>query len=84
VELDFMRLLRDRERHGREKMETDALRQVLDIEKSFLEEHLSLWVPIFCERMFQDAQEDYYRGLARLTTGLVAYDETYLRAILSE
>ena len=79
-----MRLLCERERQGREKMEMDGLRQVLEIEKSFLEEHLALWVPIFCEKMLQQAHEDYYRGVARLTTGLVAYDGTYVRTILSD
>jgi TorA maturation chaperone TorD len=78
VELDFMRLLCERE-----KMEMDALRHILEIEKSFLEEHLALWVPRFCEKMFRQAHEDYYRGVSRLTTGLVGYDGTYVRIILS-
>jgi len=84
VELDFMRLLCERERLVREKREMEALRQVLEIEESFLEEHLALWAPLFCEKMFQQAHEDYYRGIARLTTGLVAYDATYVRAMLSD
>ena len=82
VEFDFMRLLCERERQGWEKMEKDALRHVLGIEKSFLEEHLSLWVPIFCERMFREAHEDYYQGIARLTSGLVAYDGIYVRTLI--
>jgi TorA maturation chaperone TorD len=84
VELDFMRLLCEREEKEREKMERDALREVLKLEDSFLEEHLALWVPLFCEKMFQQAQDDYYRGVSRLTTGLVRYDKTYVRAILSD
>ncbi len=83
VELDFMRLLCERERQGREKMETDPVRQILEIERSFLEEHLAQWVPVFCEKMVQQAHGDYYRGVARLTTGLVAYDGTFARTILS-
>ncbi len=84
VELDFMRLLCEREEQQREKMERDALCEVLKLEGSFLEEHLALWVPLFCEKMFQQAREDYYRGISRLTTGLVSYDRTYVRAILSD
>jgi len=83
VELDFMRLLCEREQQEREKMEKDALRQVLEIEKSFLREHLGRWVPLFSEKMTQQAHEDYYRGVARLTAGLVAYDGNYVRSILS-
>jgi len=84
VELDFMRLLCERERQEREKMEMDVLRQVLEIEKTFLEEHLALWVPIFCKKMSQQAHEDYYRGVARLTAGLVRYDGTYVKTMLSD
>jgi TorA maturation chaperone TorD len=84
VELDFMRLLCAREEHEREKKDTDALHQVLKLECSFLQEHLALWVPLFCEKMFQQANEDYYRGVARLTTGLVGYDKNYVRTLLSD
>jgi TorA maturation chaperone TorD len=84
VELDFMRLLCEREERERENMDRDALRQVLKLESSFLEEHLALWVPLFGERMFLQAHEDYYRGVSRLTTGLVGYDRTYVRIILSD
>lgn len=84
VELDFMRLLCEREWQEGEERETDALRHVLEIENSFLEEHLALWVPLFCEKMFQQAHEDYYRGISRLTTGLVGYDRTYVKNILSD
>jgi TorA maturation chaperone TorD len=83
VELDFMRLLCEKERQVRERMENDILQHVLEIEASFLEEHLALWVPLFCEKMLREAREDYYRGVARLTAGLVAYDGIYVRSMLS-
>jgi hypothetical protein len=50
----------------------------LEIEKSFLEDHLALWAPIFCEKMFQQAHEDVYRGISLMTKGLVEYDRIYL------
>jgi TorA maturation chaperone TorD len=84
VELDFMRLLCEREDQEWEKRQEDASRQILKVEKSFLEEHLVLWVPLFCEKMFEQADEDYYRGISRLTAGLVGYDGTYVRTILSD
>lgn len=82
VELDFMRLLCEREEQERERMEMDALRQVLKLEYSFLQEHVALWVPLFCEGMFRQAHEDYYRGVSRLTTGLIGYDRLHVRTIL--
>lgn len=82
VELDFMRLLCEREEQEGEEMETDALCQVLKLEYSFVEEHLALWVPHFCKKMLREAQENYYRGIARLTAGLIGYDRLHVRTIL--
>jgi TorA maturation chaperone TorD len=78
VELDFMHLLCEKEQRAREKMEMDALREVMEVERSFIEDHLWQWVPLFCEKMLEHAHEDYYRGIARLTIGLVAYDRAWL------
>jgi TorA maturation chaperone TorD len=78
VELDFMHLLCEKERRAREKMEMDALREVMEVERSFIEDHLGQWVPLFCEKMLEHAHEDYYRGIARLTIGLVEYDRAWL------
>ena len=84
VELDFMRLLCAKEREARKKTETDALHGVLTAERSFLEHHLALWAPVFCKKMMEQAREGFYRGIARLTRGLVEYDRIYLRNILSK
>lgn len=83
VELDFMRLLCEKERQGREKMEMDVLRQALEIEKSFLEDHLALWIPIFCKRMLEEAREAYYLGIAHLTSGLVGFDRLWVPRLLN-
>jgi TorA maturation chaperone TorD len=84
VELDFMRFLCEKEMRLRDDGEPNTLREAVEAENSFLEEHLALWVPIFCKKMFQQAHEDYYRGVARLTAGLVAYDGTYVKTMLSD
>jgi TorA maturation chaperone TorD len=73
VELDFMHLLCEKERR-----EVGALGEVMEVERAFIEDHLGQWVPLFCEKMLQHANEDYYRGIARLTIGLVAYDRAWL------
>jgi TorA maturation chaperone TorD len=84
VELDFMRFHCEKEMQLRDSGEPHTVREALEAEYSFLEKHLALWVPIFCKKMFQEAQENYYRGVARLTTGFVAYDEIYIKTILSD
>jgi len=78
VELDFMRFLCEKEEHAREKNEKILALETVEVERSFIANHLGQWVSIFCARMFDEAREDFYRGVARLTVGLVQYDQAYL------
>jgi TorA maturation chaperone TorD len=82
VELDFMRLLCEKEWRHRDNGERDAFREAVEAEKSFLEKHLTLWVPIFCERMLKEAREEYYLGIAHLTLGLVGFDRLWVSRLL--
>ena len=82
VELDFMRFLCDKEGRIRSHEEQSALREAVQEEKSFLEDHIALWVPVFCERMLEEAREEYYRGLAHLTLGLVGFDRLWVSRLL--
>jgi TorA maturation chaperone TorD len=82
VELDFMRLLCAKEREGWEEDRLDSVLKITKIEKSFLENHLSLWIPIFCKKMIKQTKEDFYKGIARLTQGLIEYDQTWISYLL--
>jgi TorA maturation chaperone TorD len=82
VELDFMRLLCEKEWRHRDNGEPNALREAVEAEKSFLEDHLTLWVPIFCERMLKEAREEYYLGIAHLTLGFVGFDRLWVSRLL--
>ena len=77
VELDFMRLLCSREFEVCEKQEKKFIVEVVAAEKSFIEHHLGAWASKFCEKMGEQAREDYYRGIAKLTIGLIEYDRVY-------
>ena len=77
VELDFMRLLCTQEQGIWEKNQLGLVHEVVKIEKSFLDDHLSLWIPIFCEKMIEQAQEDFFKGIARLTKGFIKYDQIW-------
>jgi len=82
VELDFMRFLCEKESRRRDDGERNALREAVEAEKSFLEDHIALWVPIFCERMLEEAREEYYLGIANLTSGLVGFDRRWVSRLL--
>jgi TorA maturation chaperone TorD len=82
VELDFMRFLCDKEWRLRNDGEQSALRKAVEAEKSFLEDHIALWVPVFCERMLEEAREEYYLGIAHLTLGLAGFDRLWVSRLL--
>jgi TorA maturation chaperone TorD len=77
VELDFMRLLCSKEKEGWKKNQLDVVYETIEIEKNFLEDHLGLWVPTFCEKMKEQAHEDFFKGIARLTKGFIIYDQIW-------
>ena len=62
----------------------ESLFEAAKEEKSFLDRHLGTWAPEFCEKMIDEAQEDYFRGIALLTIGLIEYDRTYLGILISD
>lgn len=84
VELDFMRLLCSKEVDACDKQKADILSETLHSEHSFVENHLGIWVPSFCEKMISEAGEDYFRGLAHLTVGLIGYDRIHTKNRISE
>ena len=83
VELDFMRLLCSRELEAYEKQEANILSETLHVERSFVENHLGIWVPQFCKKMLSEAEEDYFRGVAHLTVGLIGYDRIHTKSRVS-
>ena len=83
VELDFMRFLCEKERRLRDSGDRDGLREAVEAEKSFLEDHIALWIPIFCKRMLEEAREGYYLGIAHLTLGFVEFDRRWVSRLLA-
>ena len=79
-----MRLLCSREFEAYEKQEKKSIVEVVKAEKSFIEHHLGAWASKFCEKMGEQAREDYYRGIAKLTIGLIEYDRSYTKKHLSK
>jgi TorA maturation chaperone TorD len=83
VELDFMRFLCEKEWRLRSEEKREVLGETVEAEKSFLEDHLALWIPIFCKRMAEEAKEKYYLGIAHLTVGLVGFDGLWVPQLLA-
>ncbi|MDP2646107.1 MAG: molecular chaperone TorD family protein [Desulfobacterales bacterium] len=82
VELDFMRFLAQREA---ESWQTGARHEAvgcLEMEQSFLDQHIVPWVPVFCHNVIDMAGLDFYRGVARITTSFVVDDLERVQEIL--
>ena len=71
VELDFMRYLTEQEMRASTKEITQQTVEILEKEESFLEGHIHLWVPHFCEMMEKEAHMGFYQGIAEMTKGFV-------------
>ncbi len=44
-------------------------------EKKFIEEHLARWVPIFCEKVINEAELLFYREMAALTKNFIEFEK---------
>lgn len=81
AELAFMAVLADQEAEAWEaEDERDALAW-LQREAAFLDDHLSRWLPAFCDRLLRSTEEPYYRALAVALRQFVALDHEHVRLL---
>lgn len=73
-ELDFMRHLCEQEAQAWSEQDRPGALALMQKERAFLDAHLARWVPRFCDAMSDKAQLDFYRGIARMTKGVVLGD----------
>jgi len=74
IEMDFMRLLCQGEEEAWLNHQPEKALVLLRTSADFLNEHLLKWAPRFLEKMYEMAILDFYRGLAKLTSGFLRYD----------
>ena len=70
-ELDFMRHLCLKESEAWKRDDRDQALEYLEKEVGFLNEHITRWMPRFCDVMVKEARLDFYRGIAQMTKGFV-------------
>ncbi|MBI5967235.1 MAG: molecular chaperone TorD family protein [Deltaproteobacteria bacterium] len=71
AELEFVFYLCQKATQAEEAQPKNAL---LKMQQDFFREHLVVWVPPFCDRLFQEAESPYFKGVAKMTKGFVAWD----------
>ena len=82
VELKFMSLLCYREMESWKNGKINEGKRYLELEKRFLEEHILQWIPSFCRKIENEAKEEFYVAVARLTEEFIKTDFENLEVLL--
>lgn len=78
VELEFMQQVTLSEAQAWKDEDKEKALYCRQIEKKFIEEHLICWVPIFCEKVIQQAELPFYREVAGLTRKFIEFERKEL------
>ncbi|MFQ5755099.1 MAG: molecular chaperone [Acidiferrobacterales bacterium] len=78
VELEFMQKLAQAEARAWHTGDRARAMSYRSIEKEFLDNHLSRWVPVFCDKVGEQAAYSFYREMAKLLDGFIATDKEEL------
>jgi TorA maturation chaperone TorD len=82
IELDFMRHLAEKEMEMWERADYQEAIAYLGQEDDFLDKHIVPWIPKFCDKVFTEAQTDFYRGVALFTKGFLKLEEESIKGYM--
>lgn len=78
MELEFMAFLCRIEKEMRLAGDDEALKRCIDLEKTFLNEHLLKWVYDCCKKIKERAAYGFYRAIACLIADFMKAEEEYI------
>lgn len=81
LELSFMCYLCNKQAEALNRGDNQQSSTFFQMQKSFLEEHLACWIPGLCTRIFDNAQELFYKGVAKLIEAFIASEAETLAQI---
>lgn len=84
VELKYLALLCLRESQAWRDGDLLEGRDCLEVERSFIEQHLQSWVPGYCRKVTEEAHSTFYRAVAGLTAGAIDLDSCQVAGMLGE
>ncbi len=82
VELEFMQQVIQREAQAWEAEDNQTALLCLKNEKQFVAEHLSGWIPDFCEKVSAAAEMPFYQEMAKLTCNFIEFEKEELNKYL--
>ncbi len=74
VEFEFMQQLTLCEEQAWKEADADKATACRQVEKKFIEEHLTRWIPSFCEQVLQEAELPFYHAMAALTRSFIEFE----------
>jgi TorA maturation chaperone TorD len=74
VELEFMQRLTCHEKEAWTQEDKETAIRCLEFEKKFIDEHLSQWVPTFCDKVKEETRVAFYGEIADLTKQFIDFD----------
>lgn len=84
VELEFMQEATKREAQAWEEKDSEGAIYCIKMEKKFIEEHLTKWIPIFCDKVITGAELPFYKEMAKLTGQFLRFESKEIDKYLME
>ena len=84
MELEFMGFLCKKERELREKADHRALHNCIQIQKTFLDEHLLKWVYQCCEKVIERTTSGFYKAIAYTIMEFMKSEEEYVAELYAK
>jgi len=75
LELEFMIFLTDK---SMQEARPERILELIVSQINFLEKHLTIWIPFFCERVIENTNSQLYLGAAMLLEDFLSFDLTSL------
>ena len=84
IELAFMSLLARQTADALQDDRIEETKRLVELQKRFLAEHLTLWIPRMCSDILKAARQEFYKGIALVTRGYVSADVSMLEETLNK
>ena len=84
VEFEMMQKITEKEGKEWAQGSHDEALSLLKIEKMFLEDHLTRWIPYFCNKVIERAEYSFYREMAILTRSFIEFEKENIDSYISD
>lgn len=75
VELEFMQRMTEWEADKWRQQDRENAEYCLKVQRMFLDQHLSIWLPQFCDVVIKQADIRFYAGVAELTKNFLEFEQ---------